>query len=166
MRKIKRTRTLCISHSALALREQKGVFKGVALLDSIAIHVVFTFLFVKFALLLSGGILILLVLRDKVIHVRFSFREFHLVHTLTSVPVEECLAAEHGCEEFSHALEHLLDRSRVSQESHCHLQTFWWDVTDSGLDIVRNPFHEVGAVLVLNVEHLLIHFLSRHASAE
>merc|ERR1712072_391024 len=80
--------------------------------------------------------------------------------------MEECFTAEHGSEEFCHALEHLLDRSGITEESYCHLQTLWWDVTDSSLDVVRDPLNEVGAVLVLHIEHLLVHFFGRHASTE
>merc|ERR1711959_281356 len=98
---------------------------GFIILDSLAVHVILAFLFVKFALLLGGSILVLLVLRNQVVHVGLSFGELHLVHSLTSVPVQECLAAEHGSEVFSHPLEHLLDRSGIAQESHCHLQTLW-----------------------------------------
>ena len=32
--------------------------------------------------------------------------------------------------------------------------------------IVSSPFHEVGAVLVLDVEHLLVHLLHRHPPPE
>merc|ERR1712224_137978 len=137
-----------------------------ALLDSLAIHVILTFLFVKFALLLSGGILVLLILRYEIIHIGLSFRELHLIHTLTSVPVEECFATEHGCEELSHTLEHFLDRCGVAQESHGHFQTLWWNIADSSLYVVWDPLNEVGAVLILDVEHLFIHFLGRHSSSE
>merc|ERR1711918_157787 len=51
---------------------------------------------VELTLLFGGGVLVLLVLRDKVVHVGLGLRELHLVHALTSVPVEECLAAEHA----------------------------------------------------------------------
>ena len=32
-----------------------------------------------------------------------------------------------------------------------------WDVTDGGLDIIGDPLDEVAAVLVLDVQHLLVH---------
>merc|ERR1711988_1459790 len=50
-------------------------------------------LLVKLALLLCGGVLVLLVLGDKVVHVGLSLGELHLIHTLASVPVKEGLAA-------------------------------------------------------------------------
>merc|ERR1712121_403974 len=57
-----------------------------------------TLLLVELALLFGGGILVLLVLRDQVVHVALSLSELHLIHTLTSVPMEESLAPEHSCE--------------------------------------------------------------------
>merc|ERR1712124_65013 len=158
---------LCTSYSAHTLFPRSTrVIKDSALPDSIAFHVILALFLIELTLFFRSGILILLVFTHKVIHVGLGFGEFHLVHTLTSVPVKECLAAEHGCEELSHTLEHLLDRSGVVQESHCHLQTLWWDIADTRFDVVRDPLDEVGAVLVLNVEHLLVHFLGRHASTE
>lgn len=47
-----------------------------------------------------------------------------------------------------------------------HLKTTWWDVADGCLDIVGDPFHKVGGVLVLDVQHLLIHLLHGHATSE
>ena len=125
-----------------------------------------TLFLVKFSLFLSGGILVLLVLRDQVVHVALSLSELHLIHTLTSVPVEEGLAAEHSSELLRDALEQLLDGSAVTNEGTRHLQATGWDVTDSGLDVVGDPFNEVAAVLVLYVEHLLINLLHGHAATE
>merc|ERR1712048_863412 len=56
----------------------------------------FIFFFIKFTIFLSGSILILLVFRDQIVHVRFSFSEFHLIHTFTSVPVKKGFSSEHG----------------------------------------------------------------------
>ena len=41
-----------------------------------------------------------------------------------------------------------------------------WDVTDGSLDIVGDPLNEVAAVLVLDIEHLLIHLLHGHPTTE
>merc|ERR1719359_1150537 len=139
---------------------------GFIIRDSLAIHVILAFLFVKFALLLGGSILVLLVLRNQVVHVGLSFGELHLVHSLTSVPMKECLTAEHSCEVFGDTLEHFLDSGRVSQKSHCHLEALGWDIADASLNVVRDPFHEVGAVLVLHVKHLLIDLLCTHPATE
>ena len=56
--------------------------------------VIFALLFVEFTLLFSSSILVLLVLRDQVIHVGLGLSELHLVHTLTGVPVQEGLAGK------------------------------------------------------------------------
>ena len=92
--------------------------------------------------------------------------ELHLVHTLSSVPVEEGLASEHGSELFSDPLKQLLDGRGVADEGGRHLETSGRDVTHSGLHIVGDPLNEVGAVLVLDVEELLVHLLHRHPSPE
>ena len=125
-----------------------------------------SFLLFELALLLSSGILVLLVLGDEVVHVGLGFGELHLVHTLTGVPVEESLSPEHSSELLGDPLEHLLDSSGVSDEGHGHLKALGGDVADGGLDVVGDPFHEVGGVLVLDVEHLLVDFLGRHSSSE
>lgn len=119
-----------------------------------------------FALVVDGGVLVLLVLRDEIVHVALGFSELHLVHTLTGVPVEEGLAAEHGGELLSDALEHFLDACVVADECDCHLEALWWDVANGRLDVVWNPLDEVGRVLVLDVEHLLVDLLGGHAAAE
>merc|ERR550537_840055 len=128
--------------------------------------IILTLLFVELSLLLCSGILVLLVLGDKVIHVGLSLGELHLIHTLPGVPVQEGLAPEHGCEVLSHTLEHLLDGSGVSSKGHGHLQTLWWNVANSCLDVVGDPLTEVGGVLVLHVQDLLIHLLGGHAATE
>jgi len=91
-----------------------------------SLHLFFIHLF----LVLSGGILVLLVLRNEIVHVGFGFSELHLVHTLTGVPMEESLATEHGGELFADTLEHLLDGGGVSEEGDSHLETLWWDIAD------------------------------------
>ena len=76
------------------------------------------------------------------------------------------LSSEHGSELFRDSLEELLDGSGVTNEGGSHLETSWWNVTDSCLDIVGNPLDEVGRVLVLDIEHLLVHLLHGHATTE
>merc|ERR1712003_573088 len=48
--------------------------------DVINLSILFSFLLVEFSLLLGGSVLVLLVLRDKVVHVALSFSVLHLVH--------------------------------------------------------------------------------------
>eukprot|EP00983_Pelagomonas_calceolata_P056318 1144545-Pelagomonas_calceolata.AAC.3 len=86
--------------------------------------------------------------------------------TQTHVPVQEGLASEHGSELLRHALEHLLDGCGVAHKGSRHLQALGGDVAHAGLHVVGDPLHEVGAVLVLHVEHLLVNLLGGHAAAE
>merc|ERR1712156_1052725 len=125
-----------------------------------------TLLLVKLSLLLGGGVLVLLVLRHQVVHVGLGLSELHLIHSLASVPMQESLTTEHSGELLGDTLEQLLDGSAVSDEGGSHLETTWWDVTDGGLDVVGDPFDEVGGVLVLDVEHLLVNLLHGHTSTE
>ena len=80
--------------------------------------------------------------------------------------MEESLSSEHSSELFTNSLEHLLDGSGVSEESNGHLKTLWWDIANSGFDVVWDPFDEVRGGLVLDVEHLLVNFLGGHSSSE
>merc|ERR1719465_353189 len=131
-----------------------------------ALHVVLTLLLIELTLLLGGGVLVLLVLGDQIVHVGLSLGELHLVHALTGVPVEEGLATEHASELLGDTLPELLDSGRVTNEDGSHLQALRRDVADGGLDVVRDPLHEVRGVLVLDVEHLLVDLLGGHAATE
>ncbi|KFV74453.1 hypothetical protein N308_02302, partial [Struthio camelus australis] len=103
---------------------------------------------------------------DQVVHVALGLGELHLVHALARVPVKEGLAAKHGCELLRDALEELLDGCAVADEGGGHLQPPGWDVAHSHLDVVGDPLNEVGAVLALDGQHLLIHLLHGHAAPE
>jgi len=80
--------------------------------------------------------------------------------------MQESLATEHGSELLRDSLEQLLDGRRVADEGGRHLQSSGRDVADGRFDVVGDPFNEVGRVLVLNVEHLLVNFLGGHAATE
>mmetsp|Transcript_110201 Transcript_110201/g.206574 ORF Transcript_110201/g.206574 Transcript_110201/m.206574 type:complete len:221 (-) Transcript_110201:605-1267(-) len=80
--------------------------------------------------------------------------------------MQECLAAEHCCEVLGDTLEHLLDCCGVACKSDSHLQPLWWNVANTGLDVVRNPLYKIRRVFVLDVQHLLIHLFGGHASTE
>ena len=99
---------------------------------------------VHLLLVLGGGVLVLLVLRDEIVHVGLGLGELHLVHTFTGVPMEESLSSEHGGELFSDSLEHLLDGGGVTKEGNSHLESLRGDVANGGLDVVGDPFNEVG----------------------
>uniref|UniRef100_T1H6A3 Dipeptidylpeptidase IV N-terminal domain-containing protein n=1 Tax=Megaselia scalaris TaxID=36166 RepID=T1H6A3_MEGSC len=98
--------------------------------------------------------LVLLILGNQIVHVAFSFCELHFVHTFTSVPMQESLTTEHSSELFD-TFEEFLDGGRVTNEGG-HFQTSWWDVTNSGLYVVWNPFNK----------HLFVDFLHGHTATE
>merc|ERR1719481_751115 len=134
-------------------------------LRSLLLLVVTSVLVLK-VVVVSGGVLILLVLADEVVHVALCLGELHLVHSLSGVPVEEGFPAEHGGELLGDALEHILNGGRVADEGGGHLESFGRDIADRGLDVVGDPLHEVRRVLVLNVEHLLVHLFGAHPAPE
>ena len=80
--------------------------------------------------------------------------------------MQEGFATEHSSELLADTLEEFLDCSAVADEGGSHLETTWRDVANGCLDVVGDPLNKVGAVLVLNVEHLLINLLHGHASTE
>ena len=80
--------------------------------------------------------------------------------------MQESLPPEHSSELLGDSLENFLDSGGVTHESGGHLETSWRNVTNSSLDIVGDPLNKVRAVLVLDVEHLLVHFLHGHAAPE
>ncbi len=83
--------------------------------------------------------LVLLILRNEVVHVRLRLCELHLVHALARVPVEEGLAPEHGRELLRDALEDLLDGRRVADEGGGHGEPARGHVAHGSLHTVRNP---------------------------
>ena len=80
--------------------------------------------------------------------------------------MEESLPSEHGCELLGDSLEKLLDCGGVTDEGSGHLETSGRNVANGDLDVVGDPLHEVGAVLVLDVQHLLVNILHGHPSPE
>jgi len=56
---------------------------------NLILHVILALVLVELTFLLGGRVLVLLVLRHKIVHIRLGLREFHLVHTLTGVPVQK-----------------------------------------------------------------------------
>jgi len=80
--------------------------------------------------------------------------------------MEESLSSEHSSELLGDSLEHLLDGSGVTNEGDRHLETLWWDIANSGLDVVGDPLNEVRGVFVLDVEHLLVNLFGGHSTSE
>ena len=68
--------------------------------------------------------------------------------------MKEGLPPEHSSELLRDPLEEFLDCRGVANEGCCHLEASWRDVTNSRLDIIRDPLHKVGRVLILDCEHL------------
>ena len=66
----------------------------------------FKFVVVKLFVFLGCCVLVLLVLRDQVVHVALGFGELELIHAFSCVPVQECFASEHRSELFADPLEH------------------------------------------------------------
>jgi hypothetical protein len=112
------------------------------------------------------GLLVLLVLGDKIVHVALGLSELHLVHTLTSVPMQESLTTEHGRELVTDTLEELLDGGGVSDEGGRHLEATGGNGAESGLNVVGDPLNEVALVLVLDVAHLVLNLLHGDLTAE
>ncbi len=80
--------------------------------------------------------------------------------------MQESFPSEHGSELFRNSLEQLLDGGGVADKGSRHLEAAGWDVAHGGLHVVGDPFDKVGAVLVLDVQHLLVNLLHGHAAAE
>ena len=57
--------------------------------------------------------------------------------------MQESFPPEHGSELFRDPLEQLLDGGAVTNEGGGHLESSGWDVTHSGLHVVRDPFDKV-----------------------
>merc|ERR1719430_2894317 len=54
----------------------------------------------------------------------------------------------------------------VAHEGGCHFESPGWYVAHSSLHVVWDPLHEIGRVLVLDVQHLFVDFLHGHSSPE
>merc|ERR1712098_776563 len=142
------------------LRITKKIYQK-ALQSSLCIFRIMFFILV-FTFVVNCGLLILLVFADQIIHIALSLCKFHLIHPLPSVPVKESLSTEHGSKLFADAFEKLLDGCRISHESGRHLEAARRNIAHCSLYIIRDPFHEVGTVLILDTHHLLVHLLHGH----
>ena len=80
--------------------------------------------------------------------------------------MKESLPPEHSRELLRDPLEDLLDGGGVAHEGGGHLETSGRNVTHAGHHVVGDPLDEVAAVLVLDVQHLLVNLLHGHASSE
>ena len=80
--------------------------------------------------------------------------------------MQESLSFKHGCELVGDPLEQTLNWGTVSNKGCGHIQSLWRNITDRWFDIVWDPLNKVRRILVLQVEHLLVHFLSAHITTE
>ncbi|KAK1280036.1 hypothetical protein QJS04_geneDACA011627 [Acorus gramineus] len=80
--------------------------------------------------------------------------------------MQESLPPKHRRELLAHPPEHLLYRRRVPDERRRHRQPPRGDVAHARLHVVGDPLHEVGGVLVLDVDHLLIDLFCAHLATE
>jgi len=78
--------------------------------------------------------------------------------------MQERLPSEHGRKLFGYALEQFLDGRGVSNERGAHLQTAWRDIANGRFHVVWDPIDKVARVLVLHVQHLLVHLFHGHAT--
>src|SRR4051794_8758556 len=92
-------------------------------------------LLVLLLFLVDTSILVLLVLRDEIVHVGLGLSELHLVHTLASVPMQESLATEHSSELLANTLEQLLNGRRVTDKGGRHLEAARRDRAQSSLNV-------------------------------
>merc|ERR550534_2054696 len=79
--------------------------------------------------------------------------------------MEESLSSEHSGELLGDPLEDLLNGGGVAHKCGSHLETSWRNVANAGHHVVGDPLNEVAAVLVLDVQHLLVDLLHRHAAS-
>ena len=114
----------------------------------------------------SGGFLILLIFGYEIVHIGFGFAKFELIHSFASVPMKESFSPKHGRKLNADSFEEFLDGGRISDECGAHFETTGWDVAHGGFDVVGNPVNEIGGILVLNVEHLLIYLSHGHSAAK
>jgi len=76
---------------------------------------------------LSRRVLAILVSRYRIMHIRLSLHEINYVHPHVGVPMQKCLAPEHGCKLLADSLEQFLGGRRVANKCCGHTQTpRWW----------------------------------------
>merc|ERR1719147_414566 len=80
-------------------------------------------------------ILFILIFRDQIPHVLIRLLEFHLVHSLSFVPMQKGLPLVHLRKLSRDSLEHSLDRSGVGHESSRHITALWWHIDDGRFDV-------------------------------
>mmetsp|Transcript_25929 Transcript_25929/g.36968 ORF Transcript_25929/g.36968 Transcript_25929/m.36968 type:complete len:407 (-) Transcript_25929:320-1540(-) len=135
--------------------------------ELILIGTIKTFIeFTCFVLSIYQGILVLLIFRHQIIKIGLCLSEFHFVHTLSGIPMQEGLTTEHNSELLSNTLPRLLDTSGVTNKDTRHFHSSGWDITNGRLEVIGDPFNKVTRVLAHHLEHLIVNFLTGHGSTE
>ena len=80
--------------------------------------------------------------------------------------MKESFSAEHSGKLFTNSLEQLLNGCRISDKSGGHFEPLWWDITNSGFDIIWNPFDKIRRIFILNIHHLLVYVFHAHFTTE
>merc|ERR1711964_145598 len=112
----------------------------------------------------DDGVLLVLVLSDQVNNVLIGLLEFHLVHALALVPVEERLPLVEGGELLAESLEHVLQGGRVGDERARERVFLAWVQDDRRLDVVGDPLNEVLALCLLDSLDAEVDLLGREGA--
>ncbi|KYN40672.1 hypothetical protein ALC56_04981, partial [Trachymyrmex septentrionalis] len=164
----KQAPSVVLARSVLLEGEETGnVIRG---WDDSLLLTLALFLLIKLSLLVGSRLLVLLILGHEIVHVALSLGKLHVIHTLAGIPMQERLPSKHRVE-FSVRLtttkrQTNLNSRRIANESRGHFQTPRGYVTNGSFHVARYPLDEIAAVLVLDVEHLLVHLLHRHSATE
>ena len=143
-----------------------SIFKHINKLNPLTSFFQLFFLLVILIFIHSCCVLILLILRNKIIHIWFSFGELHFIHALTCVPMKEGFSPEKSRKLHSNHLKTILNCRRVPQNCGGKLESLRWYITDRRFYIIWNPFNEVWRIFGLDVKNLLINLLGRHSTSE
>merc|ERR1712151_1250717 len=114
---------------------------------------------------IDNGILFILIFSDQVTNILVRFLEFHLVHTLTLIPMQESLSLVHFGKLCANALEDTLNGRGVGNKGARNLRSLWGYGNHRRLDIVWNPRHKIIRHLLLNFGHLIINLLRGNLSS-
>merc|ERR1711948_237656 len=73
----------------------------------------------------DNGILFILILSDQITNILIRFLEFHLVHTLTLIPMQKSLSLVHFGKLCANALEDTLNGRGVGNKGARNLRSLW-----------------------------------------
>merc|ERR1712039_1154770 len=134
-------------------------------LITIFIFIILFIVILVIILQVDNGILFILILSDQITNILIRFLEFHLVHTLTLIPMQESLSLVHFGKLCANALEDTLNGRGVGNKGARNLRSLWRYGNHRRLDIVWNPRHKIIRHLLLNFGHLIINLLCGNLSS-